>query len=114
MSIVKFELTDNHLKLIRNLRFSMENNNITCADVLSPFGGDNLYDDIDLILKGRPTDFDPMEIPEPLSDDTIADYQRLYDELPSALEIVLTLNTFEIGWYKRRWHDRTGWEKVSK
>ncbi len=115
MSIVKFELTENHLKLIRNLRFRMdETNNITCSDTLSPFGGDNLYDDMDLILNGKPDDFDPMILPEGLSDKTTENFANLYGELPMALEIVLGLNTFELGWYKRKWHDRSGWKKVIK
>jgi hypothetical protein len=115
MSIVKFELTENHLKLIRNLRFRMDDtNNITCSDVLSPFGGDNLYEDMDLILNGKPDDFDPMKLPEGLSDETVGVLANLYSELPMALEIVLGLNTFELGWYKRKWHDRSGWKKVLK
>ena len=115
MSVVKFELKEEHLKLIRSLRFRMdESNNITCADMLSPFGGDNIYDDMDLILNGKPDDFDPMKLPDGLNVETIECLSNLYGELPSALEIVLTLNTFETGWYKRKWHDRSGWKKVIK
>ena len=115
MSVVKFELKEEHLKLIRSLRFRLDDsNNITCADMLSPFGGDNIYDDMNLILNGKPHDFDPMKLPEELNVETIENLSSLYAELPVALEIVLTLNTFETGWYKRKWHDRSGWKPISK
>jgi hypothetical protein len=115
MSVVKFELKEEHLKLIRGLRFRMDDdNNITCADMLSPFGGDNIYEDMNVILYGKPDDFDPMKLPDELAQDTVEQLSNLYSELPNALEIVLTLNTFETGWYKRKWHDRSGWKRLLK
>lgn len=117
MSVIKFELKDEHIKLMKALRFRMDRDyNITVTDEYgfnSPFGGSNLYEDIDVILNGKPEDFDPMAEYKPLSEAKELEYFELFKELPNALEIVLSLGTFETGHYKRKYHDRLGWKPYS-
>ena len=114
MSVIKFELKEDHIKLVKGLRFRMgESFDITASDEYgfnSPFGGSNLYEDIDVILNGKPENFDPMVDPEPLTEEQESEYSDLFNGLPNALEVVLTLGTFEVGHYKRKYHDRLGWK----
>ena len=112
MSLIKFELKNDHVKLVKQLRFTKGKGiTINAADEFgSPFGGDNLYEDMDIILSGKPeVNFDPLGEPEPLEMEIITLYQKLYDELPTALEVILNLNTFELGHYKRKHHQRGHW-----
>lgn len=116
MSLIKFELTEDHLKLVRNLRFNRGKGiTINANDEFgSPFGGDNLYEDMDIILAGnRQVNFDPLGEPDPLEADVIEKYQKLYDELPTALEVILNYGTFEAGHYKRKYHQRGIWKKYT-
>ena len=51
-----------------------------------------------------------MVDPEPLTEEQESEYSDLFNGLPNALEVVLTLGTFEAGHYKRKYHDRLGWK----
>jgi hypothetical protein len=50
---------------------------------------------------------------EPLGEAKELEYFELFKELPNALEIVLSLGTFETGHYKRKYHDRLGWKRYN-
>lgn len=119
MSAITFELKKEHLLLLKNLRWSVNKNNIICNvadegdDVAPPFGEVNLYEAIDLILNGKPEGLDPLtheEFPE-YSDEQKSEWDKLYSELPIALDIMLYHGTFEIGFYKTKYHDRN-WKKI--
>ncbi len=123
MSVIKFELKEEHIKLLRHLKWSLndkkvivgieqQQNDIDSAEI-HPFGGNVLYEEIDLILNGVPPDFDPFNTYEPVvyKPEQIAEWDKLYAELPQALEVILSLNTFELGPYKSRSHDKL-WKKI--
>jgi hypothetical protein len=118
MSVIKLTLTENHVKLLRNLRWSMKDNVISGIgndgeDFIPPFGEDSLHGAIDLIINGKPENFNPFEIEDEkvYTDEEKEMFDNLYNELPTALEIVLQIGGYELGSYKAKWHDRV-WKKV--
>jgi hypothetical protein len=117
MSVIKFELKEEHIKLLKHLRWSlMENNFLVSAENIrediAPFGSDNVYEAVDLILNGKPENFNPIET-EVISytKEQCEEWDKILSELPLALEIILHLNTFELCWYKAKYHDRL-WKKI--
>lgn len=120
MSAIKFELKEEHVKLLKNLRWSINKNNILSGvgddgdDIAPPFGETNIYEAIDLILNGKPEGVDLMtvdEFPE-YSEEQKAEWDKLYSELPMALDVILYTGTFETGVYKTRYHLRD-WIKIN-
>jgi hypothetical protein len=119
MSVIKFELKEEHVKLLKNLRWSQKDKLIVNMfndgeEYIPPFGEDNLYDAIDNILNGIPEDFDPMNTSEfkEYSEEQKSEWDKLYSELPTALDIVLFNGSYETGFYKTKWHLRN-WVKIS-
>lgn len=107
MSVITFELKQEHLTLLEHLSFSVNKNNIIQGvkdeidNVAPPFGANSIYEAIDLALNGKPENFDPLTETEiEYSDEQKAEWDALYHELPTALEIVLSLKTFTLGKYK--------------
>lgn len=118
MSILKFELKEEHVKLLKHLRWSKDKNNIIVGldgeEDSVPFGENNIYEAIDLILNGRPEDFNALEDDEIInySEDQKKNWDNLYRELPIALDIILYTGKFELGSYKTKFHDRN-WKKMN-
>ena len=124
MSVITFELKEEHVKLLKNLKwkFGGKHFELTQKDILeevSPsvnfiaeFVGDNVYDDIDLILNGKPANFDPFKTEEVrvYTQEEKDAMDKLVEELPTALDIVLFNGNYEIGTYITRYHDRQ-WKK---
>jgi len=116
MSLIKHEITEDHIKVAKQLIFTDMENVIFAADQEgSPFGGDNIYEDIEMILEGLPEGgIDPFKDVAQMSQEKIDKYQKLYSELPNTVEIILSLGTFETGHYKRKFHIRRGgWKKYT-
>lgn len=117
MSLLKLELKEEHVKLLKHLRFSLKDNviqGISSDEDSVPFGENNIYEAIDLILNGMPPLFNPFdteELPE-YSEEQKAEWDKLYSELPMALDIICFFEfKFELGNYKTKYHDRN-WKKV--
>jgi hypothetical protein len=119
MSVIKLQLTETHVKLLKHLRWSINDKNFIIAtenekEDPAPFGDNNVYDAIDLILNGKPAVFNPLETEELVQHSTEqkAEWDKLYAELPLALEIILFNGSFELGTFRCRFHDRQ-WEKLN-
>jgi len=120
MSVIIFDLREDHVKLVKHLRWSVNKDNILSGvaddgdDIAPPFGENNIYDAIDLIIHGRPENFNPLEEEEirVYSDEQKATYDALYKELPTAVEIILSTGSFELGTYRTKFHDRNWKRKV--
>ena len=121
MALIKFELKKDHIKLLKHLRWSMVSDQLVSRgdDVEeygdSPFGGDDLLEDMCIILNGKPDNFNPIDdetLVSTLSDEERANILALHFELPTALDIILYTGSFEPGHYKRKWYDRN-WIKDS-
>jgi len=117
MSIKKFKLKNSHIKLIKHLRWIIEDNNTIKTLMIdngkSPYGGLSLIEDIGLILYGKPKEeFDPLSpYGHQYTDKQIKKMKLLYSELDTALEIVLSLATFKPGIYKTKWN-QVNWKKI--
>lgn len=122
MSLVKFEVKDDHLKLLKFLQWSqtdtdhlvsINNNDSDDAEevVLTPFGGDDIMEDIGVIIYGQPEepvnhfDEDTEFGKSNWGEEKEAYMRELFDGLSTALSIVLSRQAFETGHYKRKFHD---------
>jgi len=121
MSLVKFEVKEDHLKLLKFLQWSQtdtdhlvsinNNDNDDAEDiVLTPFGGDDLMEDIGTIIYGQPEDFDPFDEDTEFGkskwgEEKEAEMRELFNGLSTALSIVLANQSFETGHFKRKFHD---------
>jgi hypothetical protein len=118
MSVVTFELKEEHIKLLKYLRWSLNNDNVIVGvnddgeDIAPPFGENNIYDAIDLILNGVPDNFNPLtaENSREYSSEEKEKWDKLYSELPIALEIILSTSSFDLGSYKTK-HHLHDWKK---
>ena len=118
MSIIKFELTEQHIALAKNLKFdalfSLAYGNVHYEGNLFGYA-DDTFDDVGIIIYGMPErdgDFDP------LASDVIVyteeqknEMGKLIEELPTALQIMMQTGTFVTGNYKTRHHD-VFWKKT--
>lgn len=118
MSVLVFELKENHIKLLKHLRWSINGKFIASTENAdedpAPFGANNLYEGINLIINGRQPNVDPLEVEEieVYSDEAKAEMDKLYSELPMALDIILYNGHFELGTYRTKFHDRQ-WKKIN-
>jgi len=118
MSRIIFEMTEDHLKLLQNLKWSTQNNIISAVGdegdgVSPPFGTTDIYEAIDQILNGKPANVDPLneqDFPEYTPEQKAA-WDKLYSELPWCLSIILQKREFQTGLYKTKFHD-INWVKI--
>jgi hypothetical protein len=118
MSVITFELKQEHVFLLKHLKWSLTDNKfIVSAENIAEdpalFGFDNNYEAIDLILNGKPKDFNPLETSEIIYTQEQKDqWDALLAELPMALDVILYNGHFELGNYKSKYHIRQ-WKKSS-
>jgi hypothetical protein len=116
MALLKFELKQEHLLLLKNLKWSIDDDFIiktigedSDTHGQSPFGGEDVFEDMALILYGRPDDFDPLDEEcvsyTEYNDEQKEEMLKLLSELPTALSVVLNRQSFELGNYKSKWYD---------
>jgi len=107
MSINKFTLTEDHIKLLKQLNIT-EHNNIPIIDANRLFGNQDMYEDVDLILNGKTKEVGPDDTWEEdgYSEEQRTEWDKLISELPTALDIILNLSTFEPGDYVTRSYER--------
>lgn len=113
MSVLKFELKDAHINLIKHLTWAEIKDGVISTEGKTPFGGFDHYDDMSTILYGKPEDHDPFgDEPHQWTDEQIAEMDKLLEELPTAIEVVLNAQTFDTGNYKTKYHIRD-WKRIS-
>jgi len=118
MSVQRLELKEEHVKLLKHLRWSLKDGIVSGVGndgegSIPPFGEDNIYEAIDLILNGstEEIDLDSTE-PKEYSAEQKGNWDNLYAELPLALDIILYTGKIELGSYKTKYHLRD-WKKVA-
>lgn len=120
MSVIKFELKEDHIKLIKHLKW----NTIAIPHIKNevnpntPFtDGESVIDDISLILHGHHKEHEILPDSEihrpPLTEEQIAGMKKLYEELPVALDIICYFNDFTTGWFKSKSYVRD-WKRIEK
>lgn len=121
MGLIKVEITDDHIKLVRQLRFHKFGDHLMSGvrevDELdptpSPYGGDSVIDDMGLVIYGPPKDFDPVESEGfEWTKEQLEHLKKLEEEVPLALDIVLQTGKFETGHYKTKHYERN-WKKYT-
>lgn len=118
MSVIKFELTEQHISLIKNIDFELLFN-LVDNDYHSYEGNlfgqsDDKFDDIGLIIYGKPEkEFDPTSSDiNVYSEEQKDEMSKLISELPTAFKIMVQTGTFIDGKYKTRHHD-INWKKLT-
>lgn len=117
MALIKFELKKEHLILLKFLDWELISKDRVATLIPegaeTPFGGIDIIEDIGVMIYGKPEgEFDPTSsMPPTYSDEQKAEIKKLIDELPMALEVVLFTQSFEVGFYKRKWNLKN-WEKL--
>lgn len=110
MALVKFELKKEHLILLKFLDWEpISKDRIATAipkDAKTPFGGMDLIEDMGAMIFGKPEgEFDPTSpVPPTYSEEQREVLNKLLEELPTALEIILYCQTFELGEYRTKWN----------
>ena len=118
MSVLKFELKNEHIKLLKQLKWSSNNKVIVSVEDISDpllFNESNVYEAVDLILNGIPANIDPLNTSEfPVyTPEQITEWDKLLSELPTALDIILYNEHFNVGKYKTRYHLRE-WKQIQE
>ena len=116
MSIIRFNLTEEHLKLVKNLKFETIDGHLTTkdseGDKVCAFGYESLYDEIDLIINGMPEDFDPLNTePKTFTEEEVSHMDSLWGDMPTVLELRCYFGTLVPGEYKRKFHDHV-WKYI--
>lgn len=127
MSWITFELQKEHVAMIKAINwdakakciFEMDDEGRPSLTAGTPFGGEDLMEDLGFIIYGLP-DYNPLD-DDPLSPDgatytpeQVANMVSLYMDLPRALEVTSNLSSFELGTYRRRFHKRDWSQKKEK
>jgi hypothetical protein len=117
MSILKLELTENHIKLLKYFKCDLNDNTITLSiaeeDEVIKIIDQDKYEYVDLVLNGKPDEFSPFTTEEIVgySEEQKKEWDKLFSELPLALSIILHNGSFDLGTYKTKFHDRV-WKKI--
>lgn len=122
MSVIKFQVTEDHLKLVKYLQFSIKDNHLSTnrdendEDYIpkpNAFGEEDLHSDIGIIIFGRPANFDPMSTELSQYSEQDKEYMdKLWGDIPTVLELKCYFDHLVPGTYKRKFHDRD-WKKIS-
>jgi hypothetical protein len=118
MALIKFELKEEHIKLLKHLRWAIDTTNSIYAETENetPYGGLSLVEDAGVILYGQPKgEFDPLSPYGPqYTEEQQNEIMSIFDELPRALDIITfhLPNATEMGHYKTKWHQRD-WRKFT-
>lgn len=120
MSVIKFEMTEDHLKLVKQLQVDIlpidKDVNVPYISGKRLFGNDNIFEDMFLILYGKPEnenlDINPWDEQEdPWTEEQLEYMKKLLNELSYALDIILYTGNFEVGTYKTKTYVRD-WKKI--
>ena len=112
-----FELKTEHIALASALLIKPESLSlIGSKSPKSPFSDGDLIEDIAMIVVGKePKDEEKKKMDEEgtfyYTRDREEDLLKIYEELPTALEIILSTKSFEVGIYRTR-HYLIDWKKI--
>ena len=104
MSLIKFEMTKEHISLLRNMAW----NKGELDPIVGEFDGNYDEEEMGIIIYGMPEGkFDPSNDKViPYTEEQIEYLNKLKDELPMALDIIMQTGSFEVGHYRTKYHLR--------
>ena len=109
---VQFEITEKHIKLMKNMNVGYNEHcefGAPDIDPKRPYGNGNVYRDIARILEIEPALIKDGE--SIFSEDQEDAMLALHKQMKTALQVVLTASTFETGLYESdEYHDN--WQKI--
>jgi hypothetical protein len=110
---MKFELTENHIKLLNRGYVEFDPGAYYGAASLNPkrpYGNSGVIDDIYEILNDKEWDYDEQG---DMEDEYVDELLKIHEETATALQIILCTKSFEPGMYelKSAWDSRS-WGKV--
>tara|TARA_R110000796_G_scaffold162503_1_gene279269 strand:- start:11464 stop:11820 length:357 start_codon:yes stop_codon:yes gene_type:complete len=118
MALVKFEIENYHLILLKHLDWEIIKDSVKISSIIeegseSPFGGLSVTEDVGVMLFGKPEGtFDPLSAYGPqYTDEQKMVIARVWGELPKALEICCYIQKFEAGVYATKWNLKH-WRKI--
>lgn len=108
MSLVKFEVKEEHIKLLRNMAWDKDELN----PLVGMFDGDYNEEEMGIIIFGKPEEeYDPTEAKViPYTEEQIVYLNELAEGLPEAMDIIMETGEFKAGHFKRKSHLRN-WKR---
>lgn len=108
MSLIKFELKEDHINLLRNMVWNKDELNV----IEGNFDNDYDEEEMGIIIYGVPDrEFDPLDDRViPYTTEQVEYLNKIKEELPMALDIIMNTGKFEAGNYKTKYHLRD-WKK---
>lgn len=120
MSIFKVTITEDHLKLLKNLKITRSDlselnqyDGIPNININEVFGSEDILSDAYLIIYGKPKEYNPFdETDEPLWSKEEEEYMLgLLKDLYLVLDVVLYTGEFKLGTFKTKTYLRD-WKEI--
>ena len=96
MAKIKLKLTEDHIRLIKNFKFIKVNDYKIDLDVYSPYGGDNLMEDLAIILgkwenftPGTENDYDGKKFGFEVETEMLETHMYLVDNIDFIMSLLL-------------------------
>jgi hypothetical protein len=110
MSTVKIKIKSDHIKLVKQLSFTIQNDHLSTLDKDNekphPFGFEDLYTDMGLVIYGQPENFDPYADELITYSEEQKEYMdQLWLDMPLVLELRCVFGDLQEGLYKRKFND---------
>ena len=112
MALLKFELTELHIVLCKNIDWESFQDNKNAFDGGSDVAKNLMYEEFGLIMYGKPdVEFDPTSSEEIFwSEEQKVEMDKYIKELPTALKVMLQTGEFEPATYRTK-HYLVEWKK---
>lgn len=114
MSVTKFELKEEHVKLLTNIQWNLQHGTTLLVSEFNDVESQvlvNIYEEVDLILNGASNTQEAFgEEFDDYTPEQKATWDKLLAELPVALDIILYTGKTELGFYKTKFNVRA-WKK---
>lgn len=115
MSILKFELKEEHIVLLKSFKWcEMDESMVIKSDLDdNPLSGYDYHDVVGALIFGLPDNYDAiLDDRIPFTEEQINEIDKLISELPMALDVILNGRTFEAGFYKTKFVHRD-WKRIN-
>lgn len=115
MSVTKFELKEEHVKLLTNIQWNLQHGKTLLVSEFNDAESQvlvDIYEEVDLILNGTLNSKDSLGIDfDDYSIEQKTEWDKLLSELPMALDIFLYTGKMELGVYMTKFNVRA-WKKI--
>ena len=110
---MKFELTENHIKLLNRMYVYWDDGSYDgapCIDTKRPYGNSSVAYDVYEIIHGKEWDYGEHD---EMTEEIYEQMMDIHAETATALQIVLCTKSFEPGTYQKKSpYDSLSWRKI--